>query len=76
MKKANIVEARCDKSPFCPAKRACPTKAIEAKKNENKESGFFGLFRGAHLGYEVNAEKCTGCSVCLNYCPMGAIDIK
>ena len=65
MKKAAISKSTCDNSPFCPAKRACPQHAIVQVK-----TGF--MKRSTH----VEAEKCTGCSICLSYCPHNAIAMK
>ena len=58
---------RCDRSPFCPAKRACPVKAIKTEKG----SGFFGM--GGKLS--VDEDLCTDCGICVNNCPMGALQM-
>ena len=65
MKKAFINSSRCDKSPFCPVKRVCPAGAITQK------SGF--LKGGVPV---VDESKCTGCAICVRYCPMGAVSMK
>lgn len=65
-KKAFITADMCDGSPMCPAKRVCPQKAITQKG---------GLFFGGGIS-NVNEDKCTGCGICLRYCPMGAISLK
>ncbi|MGE5631688.1 MAG: DUF362 domain-containing protein [Caulobacteraceae bacterium] len=62
MKKAKLNENKCDKSPFCGAKRVCPNNAISFVKE--------GLFGGKIV---IDQEKCIGCSKCVNYCPHGAI---
>lgn len=65
MKKAIINESRCDKSPFCGAKAACPVGAIRFIRE--------GLFSGK---IEIDKEKCIGCSKCVAYCPHNAISMK
>ncbi|HWR60009.1 MAG TPA: 4Fe-4S binding protein [Clostridia bacterium] len=65
MKKAVLNESRCDKSPFCAARRACPAEAIRFEKE--------GLFSGK---ITIDREKCIGCSKCVAYCPHGAISMK
>jgi len=60
-KKAFIDPADCDGSPFCPVKRVCPQKAVAAKGG-----GFGGVV-------EVDAEKCTGCGKCVEFCPHRAV---
>lgn len=65
MKKAVLNERSCDKSPFCGAKRACPTGAIQFEKE--------GLFSGK---IKIDHEKCIGCSKCVAYCPHNAISMK
>lgn len=57
----------CDNSPMCPAMRACPAKAIQ---REGK--GMFGL-GGKQT---VDRAKCTGCGLCVRYCPHRAIELK
>ena len=72
MKKIAIInQLVCDKSPFCPVKRVCPQKAVITHKG----SGGF-LFISPIEKYEIDPEKCTGCSICTNYCPMRAVEIK
>lgn len=65
VKKAYLNENRCDRQPFCGAKRVCPTGAIQYIKE--------GLFSGK---IKINQEKCIGCSKCVNYCPHNAISMK
>lgn len=60
-KKAYIDSETCDKSPFCPAKRICPVKAITQKLGKVSI---------------VDEEKCIGCGKCLNFCPGNAITMK
>jgi Fe-S-cluster-containing hydrogenase component 2 len=68
MKKLAILnQKKCDRSPFCPPKRVCPVKAIK----KEKKSGFFGF--GGKLF--IDKSLCTGCKICVQYCPMGAITI-
>ena len=55
-----ISETLCDNSPFCPARRACPTGAIVRNG----------------IVYKVVEDKCTGCGACMRMCPMGAIQFK
>ncbi len=69
MKKvANINQQRCDRSPFCPAKRVCPEKAIKIGKGKS----IFNI--GGKL--TVSEELCTGCGLCVRYCAPRAIDMK
>jgi Fe-S-cluster-containing hydrogenase component 2 len=65
MKKAKLNETRCDKAPYCGAKRTCPVGAIEYVKE--------GLFSGKIV---INQEKCIGCSQCVAACPHNAISMK
>ena len=67
-KVATIIQERCDRSPFCPALRSCPAGAITKLPGKGVMSFFGG-------GYEIDKEKCTGCKICINNCPMGAIDM-
>ena len=67
-KVAYINPQQCDKSPFCMAKRSCPSGAI----TKISGSGVLGFLGG---GYEVDKSKCTGCTICLNNCPHGAINM-
>ena len=60
MTTVQIDVARCDNSPFCPARRVCPKDAITPGPR----------------GYTVIEEKCSGCGVCMRACPMGAVHIK
>jgi Fe-S-cluster-containing hydrogenase component 2 len=56
----------CDKRPVCPSMRFCPQKAISQKSE--------GRFFGGGLSI-VDQSKCTGCGVCMRYCPRGAISL-
>jgi Fe-S-cluster-containing hydrogenase component 2 len=60
----SIDAARCDRSPGCPARRACPRGAIVPVAG--------GTYPGA-LGYTVDEKRCTGCAICARYCPGGAV---
>lgn len=72
MKKIAVIdEKRCDKSPHCPVKKVCPRDAIVSHKS--KEG--FSLFASIEK-YEIDPEKCTGCGVCLKFCPMKAVSLK
>jgi len=57
---AKIIELKCDKSPFCPVKRVCPTGAVERA----------GFFMGK---ITINDEKCIGCGKCIQVCPHNAV---
>ncbi|WP_409229036.1 4Fe-4S binding protein [Gudongella sp. SC589] len=59
-KKARVIEAKCDRSPFCPVKRVCPTGAVERA----------GFFMGKVV---INDEKCIGCGRCIQVCPHNAV---
>jgi Fe-S-cluster-containing hydrogenase component 2 len=65
MKKAVLNQAKCDRSPFCGAKRVCPVGAINFVKE--------GMFNGK---IEIDLGKCIGCGKCVNYCPHSAISMK
>lgn len=49
----------CDRNPYCPVTRACPTGAMYIDKRT-----FSPAF---------DASKCTGCGTCLASCPHGAV---
>jgi Fe-S-cluster-containing hydrogenase component 2 len=65
MKKAFIATNKCDKSPFCPVKRVCPTGAITQKRS----------FLKADYPVIDNA-LCVGCKKCITVCPHGAVGMK
>jgi Pyruvate/2-oxoacid:ferredoxin oxidoreductase delta subunit len=67
--KAVISAEKCDRSPGCPAMRFCPQKAISQVEAPGR-----GLF-GTKLSV-VDPEKCTGCGICMKYCPRKAVQIK
>jgi NAD-dependent dihydropyrimidine dehydrogenase PreA subunit len=66
MKKIAIIDSnKCDQSPFCPVKRVCPAKAVTQKR---------GFLKGGVP--VIDQEKCTGCGLCVQYCPMNAVKVK
>lgn len=67
---AYVEPSRCDQSPMCPAKRACPQKAIS---QVSSAKGLLSLVGGGVS--TVDPAKCTGCRVCLANCPRGAISM-
>lgn len=60
MKLAVIDTKRCDRSPFCPVKRVCPFGAVTQEYGQPPV---------------IDEDKCTGCSKCVMFCPMGAVEI-
>jgi MinD superfamily P-loop ATPase len=56
--RAVIDPEKCDRSPFCPAKKSCPAQAIEREDDDEP--------------YFVNA-YCQGCRKCIPFCPRKAI---
>jgi ferredoxin len=60
MSTATIDLKRCDASPFCPVKRACPQGAVTSVPG----------------GYTVEEDACTGCGACVRVCPMGAVQFS
>ena len=65
MKKAVFKESKCDRSPFCPVTRVCPTGAVTRIKE-----GFFKI----RISYD--AAKCIGCGKCTKVCPHKAFAMK
>ncbi|MHB8761513.1 MAG: 4Fe-4S binding protein [Coriobacteriia bacterium] len=61
-----IDEAACDRSPACPARRACPRGAIVPIAG--------GRYPGSN-GYRVDESRCTGCGICVLSCPGGAAQL-
>ncbi len=59
----------CDKRPACPSRYFCPQKAIYQKNNKGSINPFLG---GLSI---VDPAKCTGCGICVRYCPHKAISI-
>ncbi|MRR12191.1 4Fe-4S dicluster domain-containing protein [bacterium] len=66
MRTVTIEPGTCDRSPACPARRACPRGAITAVPG--------GMYPGAN-GYTIDESRCTGCAVCVIHCPAGAVQI-
>ncbi|HHV56964.1 MAG TPA: 4Fe-4S binding protein [Firmicutes bacterium] len=62
---AVVNEARCDRSPFCPARQSCPAGALRQER--------LGLFRVS--APKVDPNLCTGCGGCTRVCPHGAITV-
>lgn len=71
-KKAVIDKNRCDRSPFCPARRVCPANAIVTEGAVDQAFAFFG----PRPSYSINEDQCAGCGVCVSKCPMGAINMR
>jgi Fe-S-cluster-containing hydrogenase component 2 len=51
--------ASCDKNPYCPVIKVCPTGAMFIDRK---------TFRPT-----FDPEKCTGCGTCVPFCPHGAL---
>ncbi|MCU0860382.1 MAG: 4Fe-4S binding protein [Thermoplasmata archaeon] len=49
----------CDRNPYCPVVRACPTGAMYVDRKTFRPS--------------FDADKCTGCGTCVAFCPHGAM---
>ena len=66
----------CDRSPGCPVVRVCPKNAVVPDDSGAGEgrSSLFGLFGGSSHGWKVDEDACTGCLLCAQYCPMGAVE--
>lgn len=52
-------QTKCDLNPYCPAVRMCPTGALYVDRKTFRPS--------------FDAEKCSGCGVCVPYCARGAV---
>lgn len=63
--KAKFKETLCDKSPFCPVTKACPTNAVTRIKQ-----GFLKI----DIAYD--SAKCIGCGQCIKVCPHAAFALK
>lgn len=72
VRKAEIDQNRCDRSPGCPASRVCPAHAIVSEMQTDQVFSFFG----PRPSYSVNEDLCTGCGICTHRCPMGAIQMR
>lgn len=66
MRSVRIDIPTCDRSPGCPARRACPRGAIQPAPG--------GAYPGAN-GYIIDEARCTGCAVCARFCPGGAVRV-
>ncbi|ADQ41266.1 4Fe-4S ferredoxin iron-sulfur binding domain protein [Caldicellulosiruptor acetigenus I77R1B] len=64
MRKAILDKNKCDSSPFCPASRSCKVGAIKRNVKE-----FF------NVEIDIDQDICTGCGVCVRFCPRRAIKI-
>lgn len=72
LKKAEIDQNRCDRSPGCPARRVCPTNAIVSEMQVDQIFAFFG----PRPSYSIKEDLCAGCGICTTRCPMGAISMR
>ena len=63
--KAIFKELKCDRSPFCPVIKACPTEAVTKKK-----LGFMSI----QVSYDDT--KCVGCGNCAKVCPHSAFAVR
>ena len=74
---AYIDTHRCDRAAGCPVSRICPKKAVvPAGDPEPQPKSFLGsLFAGPSQvsGWTVEEDKCSGCLLCAQYCPHGAV---
>ncbi len=52
-------EDACDRNPYCPVTRLCPTGAMHIDRRS--------------LSPRFDASRCTGCGTCLTSCPHGAV---
>jgi len=62
-KKAVLTKSSCDKSPMCPAKKACPVGAI----SQRTTSIMFADYP------VIDTDLCIGCGACVDSCRGGAI---
>jgi len=67
MSAAYIDPSACDRSPRCPARRACPHGAIVPMVGDSMPG---------RVGYTVMEEKCTGCGACARVCAGGAVRLS
>lgn len=76
---AAIDGTRCDRSSGCPVVRICPKKAVVPDgPAEARPTSFLGSLFGsvpAH-GWRVDEYKCSGCLLCAQYCPHGAVHAR
>ena len=75
---AHIDQQRCDRSVSCPVMRICPMHAVVPDESVGAEEAPTKGLRslpGAHPshGWRVDAGKCSGCLLCAQYCPHGAV---
>lgn len=71
-KKAVLNVSRCDNSPFCPVMKVCPAKAFS---RTGGKGGFWAIFGGGGT-VTFDPAKCTGCGVCVQYCPHRAVIMR
>jgi Pyruvate/2-oxoacid:ferredoxin oxidoreductase delta subunit len=68
---------RCDRAAGCPVSRICPKKAVvpSGEPAARPTSFLSSLFGGPGQvgGWTVDESKCSGCLLCAQYCPHGAV---
>jgi len=62
MYSVTIDPARCDRSPGCPARMACPEGAIVRESGEGP--------------WTIDQSRCVGCGACVYSCPMRAVEMQ
>ena len=75
---AHIDQQRCDRSPGCPVMRICPMHAVVPDGDVGSETTSNGRLRSLFAAnpphaWKVDAAKCSGCLLCAQYCPHGAV---
>jgi ferredoxin len=56
-----VINSKCPQNHPCPSVRVCPVGALS---------------QDGYLAPKVDEEKCTECGACIEYCPMGAFEVK